>query len=431
MVSTSGRHTVLLQSDGTVVAYGHKRGGHCDFPPLKEGMSYTQISTSSFHTVLLRSDGSAVACGNNGFGECNIPQLDKGIQYVQVAAGDTHTVLLRNDGSAVAFGRNFEGQCNIPPLDPGVSYTQISAGGHRTGLLRSDGVAVASGERSLYFLKIPLLAEGLSYTQVSASMFYVVLLRSDGAAVACSTFETSDHADFINDYGQCNIPALPEGVVYTQVSAGRSHAVFLRSDGRAVACGRNDQGQCNIPALDEGLSYLQVSADGAGTVLLRSDGCAAVCGQTVRKNCGIPPPDPGLCYMCDTTLAVAGDLVLQLDFFCEHDAIELSCLDLAGDEVLRLNVLGSDFAWDIHKLIARQLKVNLQNLRLILPDGQLLASTCRENFSVTMADVSETPAKSRKSHGGSKWFQLLSKQIPKIEGPSGLFCPKKFFFAAV
>ena len=381
MVSTSASVTVLLQSDGNVVAYGENRWGQCDFPPLKEGMSYTQISTSGLHTVLLRSDGSAVACGNNGFGECNIPQLEEGMQYTQVAAGETHTVLLRNDGSAVAFGRNFEGQCNIPPLDPGVSYTQVSAGGYRTGLLRSDGAAVDC--RPFHACDIPPLAEGVSYTQVSASRYHMVLLRSDGTAVACAHFRAPDSEwrSDPNDHGQCNIPPLPEGVVYVQVSAGVGHTVLLRSDGYAVACGRNDQGQCNIPALEEGLSYIQVSASDTVTALLRSDGCAVECGPTFL------PPQPGLYFICDTSLAAAGDLVLQLVFSCEDDAIELTCLDLAGEEVLRVNVLGSHLAWDIHKLIARRLKVNLQNLRLILPDGQVLASTCHENPVVTMAEV--------------------------------------------
>ena len=36
---------------------------------------------------------------------------------------------------------------------------------------------------------------------------------------------------------------------YTQVSAGDWHTVLLRSDGAAIACGRNDHGECGIPSL--------------------------------------------------------------------------------------------------------------------------------------------------------------------------------------
>jgi len=73
-----------------------------------------------------------------------------------------------------------------------------------------------------------------------------VLLRSDGSAVAIG--DSSD--------GQCNIPALDEGLAYTQVSAGDLHTVLIRSDGNAFAVGANGLGQCNIPALDDS-KYIQ------------------------------------------------------------------------------------------------------------------------------------------------------------------------------
>ena len=57
-----------------------------------------------------------------------------------------------------------------------------------------------------------------------------VLLRSDGTAVACGD----------NRLGQCNIPDLVEGVIYTHVDTGVAHTVLLASDGTAVACGSNE-----------------------------------------------------------------------------------------------------------------------------------------------------------------------------------------------
>merc|ERR1712194_155575 len=78
---------------------------------------------------------------------------------------------------------------------------------------------------------IPDLEEDQAYTQVAAGYTHTVLLRSD------------------NDKGQCAIPDLEEDQVYTQVAAGSAHTVLLRSDGRAVACGGNRLGQCDVPAL--------------------------------------------------------------------------------------------------------------------------------------------------------------------------------------
>ena len=50
--------------------------------------------------------------------------------------------------------------------------------------------------------------------------------------------------------------------------------MLLRSDGTAIARGGNQYGQCTIPPLDEGMSNIQVSAGCCLTVLLRSDGTA-------------------------------------------------------------------------------------------------------------------------------------------------------------
>ncbi|CAK9038600.1 unnamed protein product [Durusdinium trenchii] len=103
---------------------------------------------------------------------------------------------------------------------------------------------------------------------LSAGGHHKVLLRSDGSAIACGR----------NVYNQCDIPPLnDEGIAYTQVSAGELQTALLRSDGSAVACGRNDDhgvchGRCNMPPLDGGISYVQVAAGERCTVLLRSDG---------------------------------------------------------------------------------------------------------------------------------------------------------------
>ena len=76
MVSAGGGHTVLLQSDGTAVAFGLNEAGQCEIEQLPDGTSYAQVSAGSTHTVLLRSDGCAVAVGDNKNGQCNIPYVE-------------------------------------------------------------------------------------------------------------------------------------------------------------------------------------------------------------------------------------------------------------------------------------------------------------------------------------------------------------------
>eukprot|EP00435_Cladocopium_sp_Y103_P064186 s416_g25.t2 len=375
MVSAGDCHTVLLRSDGSAVAIGENRHGQCDIPALNEGMAYAQVSAGRSHTVLLRSDGSAVAIGQNGDGQCDIPPLEEGITYTQISAASRHTVLLRSDGFAVAAGETDEEGCNIPALDEGLTYTNISAGFGHTVLLRSDGCAVAIGRNVEGQCNIPPLDEGMTYTQISAGFFHTVLLRSDGSAVAVGGLF----------HGQSNIPTLDEGMAYTQISAGRSHTVLLLSDGSAVAIGGDGNGQCNIPPLEEGLRYAQISAGFSHTVLLRSDGSAMASGRNKHGECHIPLPEPGICYVGDLTRA--RDLAIQLKFLGEENAVTLICSTLAGEERLRVTTQGIDSAWETHKRIAREMNVNLPNLQLVLPDGELLAKVCRANPGASVAEV--------------------------------------------
>ena len=80
--------------------------------------------------------------------------------------------------------------------------------------------------------------------------------RSDGSVVAWG----------YNDYGQCNVPALPAGLTYVEIAAGDDHTVARRSDGSVVAWGDNTYGQCNVPALPAGLTYVEVAAGDTHTV---------------------------------------------------------------------------------------------------------------------------------------------------------------------
>ena len=185
-------------------------------------------------------------------------------------------------------------------------------------------------------------------------------------------------------FGQCNMPPLDEGLTYAEVS-GCQHTVLLRSDGSAVACGRNDHGQCNIPCLDCGTAYIHISAGYQHTVLLRSDGTAVAFGRNENCQCDIPPLQPGMFYVGDQ---LASSMLVQLDFVCECDGLVLICSNLLGEEKNRVKAKPDDLAWDTHRCIAREMKAPLQSLQLILPDGQLLAKVCRASPSATVADVS-------------------------------------------
>ena len=175
----------------------------------------------------------------------------------------------------------------------------------------------------------------------SVALCHSVLLRSDGSALACG----------LNAHKRCNIPALPKGLAYTQVSAGGAHAACLRSDGSVVVCGMNDHGQCNIPSLWSWSSILRFA----------------------KRPYYIANP-------------LGRDRALQLVIRQDTDALVLTCYTLAGQEVLLLKSQGSELASDLHQRIARQLR--LRNLRLLL-DGELLSNMWEANPAITVGDLSQ------------------------------------------
>ena len=96
-------------------------------------------------------------------------------------------------------------------------------------------------------------------------------------------------------------------------------------------------------------------------------------------------PKSGICYIVNMTFG--RDLALQLEVLDKDDAVTLICSTLAGEERLHLTAPGVDSAWETHKRIAHEVNVNLPNLQLLLPDGQLLAKVCRTNPAEPIAEV--------------------------------------------
>jgi alpha-tubulin suppressor-like RCC1 family protein len=68
-LSTGGKHTLYLQSDGTVIATGDNEHGQCD---VQEWTGIVAISAADYHSIGLKLDGTVVAAGDNLYGECDV-----------------------------------------------------------------------------------------------------------------------------------------------------------------------------------------------------------------------------------------------------------------------------------------------------------------------------------------------------------------------
>ena len=86
-------------------------------------------------------------------------------------------------------------------------------------------------------------------------------------------------------------------------------------------------------------------------------------------------------------MPIGRDIVVQLHVVCEADTYILTCSNLAGQALLCFHAAGSSLASDTQKHIAQGLKVKLDCLRVVLGDGQLLASICAAHPVATVEEV--------------------------------------------
>lgn len=169
------------------------------------------------------------------------------------------------------------------------------------------------------------------FSTIAAGSFHTIGRRTDGTIAAWGDNEGMGYPS--STEGQCsNVPLLPPGLVYVDVSAGNTFSVALRSDGVALpfggGVGSPQLGPClaisagtrhylalladgsvtvtNLesgslppaPPLPPGLTYVAIAAGGAHDLARRSDGSVVAWGLNNNYGqCDVPALPAGLAYV--------------------------------------------------------------------------------------------------------------------------------------
>ena len=116
--AAGGKHTCMLQFDGTAVCWGANGDsdkGQADPPP---GVSFTAIAAGYEHTCGINDRDLAQCWGDDSSGQ----SIPPGGRMTHIDAGRVHTCGLRGDGTAACWGSNEYGRAHgthsgITPLD--------------------------------------------------------------------------------------------------------------------------------------------------------------------------------------------------------------------------------------------------------------------------------------------------------------------------
>lgn len=213
-VKASAHHTVILLSDGSVVAFGDNSFGQCDVSLWKNVVA---IDVGEYHTVALLADGSVRACGSTAFGQCSVSDIKNA---VMIAAGDYHTLALLGDGSVKAVGKNTSSQCETSEWK---NVIMISAGSLHSVAITSDEKALAVGSRSLGRCDVSLWS---GVQSISAGASHTLAILSDGSIVTCGGV-----------IGAGNYGAIVSGEKIIFAEAGNVSSVAVTASGKLIFVG--------------------------------------------------------------------------------------------------------------------------------------------------------------------------------------------------
>gem|GEM_PF-2365762 len=290
-LSVGGAHTLALTSEGKVYAWGNNvfgqlgngsKGDPLPTPVEVIGLGVTEtrkmvaISAGSYHSVALDSDGHVYAWGDNSNGELgNDPTTESSTpvavtmdggsalsdkRVVAISAGNLFTLALCRDGTLVAWGFNNNGQL-----------------GNGTMANARIPVAVATGSGSAL--------KGKTVVAMAAGVRHSAALCSDGTVATWGNNNYGQLGNGTRDYSSTPVAVNMDsgsalhGKTVVAISAGYDFMLALCDDGTRAVWGYNNKGQLGNGTTANELKPVAVDMD-SGSALYDKTVVALAAGSS-------------------------------------------------------------------------------------------------------------------------------------------------------
>jgi len=192
---------------------------------------------------------------------------------------------------------------------------KVVCGWNTTAHLRDDGRLFVQGTSGFWgpgfvrVTEVPPLPPGLTFTDVSIRSYGAMAIRSDGVAVGWGVLGASASPPMA--------PSLPAGLAYVRVALSDEHVLLLRCDGAIVTFGANTFGECNVPPLPPSVAVKDIQAGYGRSAILLADGSVRLFGANQYAQSTAPQLPTGVVYTAMAAKRSYDTLLLRSDGLIE------------------------------------------------------------------------------------------------------------------